>query len=112
MWTRLQLKLPIVLGALAFFGHSLLVTALWRVSIKNIEMGGLWEHMRLTDLPISLLLDSFYDTYVKCFPQSNYPTPEVLFHLLFGGLQFFVWGWLLGTLVKRFLQRRRRAQLV
>jgi len=88
----------------------MLVTLLWRISVRNIEMGVLWEHMRLTDRPISLLLDPFYDAYVKLFPQSNYPTPEVLFHLIFGGLQFFIWGWLLGMLARQFLKRRCPAQ--
>ncbi len=105
MRTRLQLKLPIILGVLFFCGHSLLVILLGRVSQRNIEMGVLWEHLRLTDLPVSLLLDRFYDAYWKVFPQGSYPKPEVLFHLIFGGLQFFVWGWLIGMGWNRLVHR-------
>jgi hypothetical protein len=95
-----------------FCGHTLLVIALWRASVRNIEMGVLWQHMHLTDLPISLLADGFYDAYTKFFPQSNYPAPEVLFHLVFGGLQFFIWGWVVGIVANRLLKRRRPAQTV
>ena len=105
MRTRLQLKLPIILGVLLFCGHSLLVILLRAVSQKNIEMGVLWEHMRLTDLPVSMLLDKFYDAYWKAFPQGSYPKPEVLFHLTFGGLQFLLWGCLLGTAWNRLVHR-------
>ncbi len=112
MRTRLQLKLPIILAALMFCGHSLLVITLWRASVRNIEMGVLWQHMRLTDLPISLLADEFHDAYMKSFSQSDYPAPEVLFHLILGGLQFFIWGWVLGTAANRLLKRRCPAQTV
>lgn len=96
------------LGTLLFCGHGLLVTALWRVSVSNIEFGALWEHMRLTDLPVSLLLDNFYEAYSKvsgATAQDTYHTPYYLFHLVFGGIQFFVWGWLLGTVWNRLLHR-------
>jgi len=110
--TKLQLKLPIILGAGFFCGHSLLVIGLWRASLKNIEFGVLWEHMRLTDMPVSMFLDKFYDAYWKILPQGSYPKPEVLFHLILGGLQFFVWGLLLGALAKRFLLSRHPPQAV
>lgn len=108
MRARLQLKLPIMLGTLLVCGHSLLVTALWRASLRNIEFGALWEHMRLTDLPVSMLLDTFYQAYPKVFDataQGTYHTPYFLFHLVFGGLQFFVWGWLLGMAWNRLVHR-------
>jgi len=113
MRTRLQLKLPIILGILLVCGHSLLVTALWRASLRNIEFGALWEHMRLTDLPVSMLLDTFYQAYSKVFDataQDAYHTQYFLFHLIFGGLQFFAWGWLLGTIAKRLFHRRNPVQ--
>ena len=97
-----------ILGALLLCGHSLLVTALWHVSLRNIEFGALWEHMRLTDLPVSLLLDNFYEAYSKvsgATDQDTYHTPYYLFHLVFGGIQFFVWGCLLGTVWNRLVQR-------
>ena len=112
MRTRLQLKLPVILGGILFCGHSLLVVGVWRASMRSIEFGVLWEHMRLTDLPVSLFLDQFYDAYWKLFPQGSYPKPEVLFHLIIGGLQFFVWGWLLGIIIKKLLRTRRPAQTV
>jgi hypothetical protein len=103
----MQLKLPIILGALFFLGHSLLVTALWRVSLRNIEFGAMWEHMRLTDMPVSVFLDSFITAYSKLFGATAYHKPYFLFHLFFGGIQFFVWGCLLGIVWNRLLHRIR-----
>jgi hypothetical protein len=108
MRTRLQLTRPIVLAALLLLGHSVLVAALWRVSLRNIEFGALWEHMRLTDLPVSLLLDTFCAAYSKVLDpsaQGTYHTPYFLFHLVFGGLQFSLWGWLAGTVWDRLVRR-------
>lgn len=107
MRTQLQLKLPITLGILLLCGHSLLVFGLWRVSLRNIEIGVMWEHMRLTDLPVSMLLDWYYDAHRKIFVQDNYPNSEFFFHMIFGGLQFFVWGWLLGMAWNRLRFRLR-----
>jgi len=104
MSTRLQLKLPIIIGVLLFSAHSLICIALWRASLRNLELGALWEHMRLTDLPASLLLDKFYAAYSKIFgatADDAYHTPYFLFHLIFGGLQFFVWGCLFAVIGKK-----------
>jgi hypothetical protein len=112
MRTRLQLKIPTAFAASMFLAHSLIVAALWRFSVTNIELGVLWEHMRLTDLPISVFLDSFCSGFMNVFPRSNYPTPEAVFHLILGGLQFLIWGWLLGLIARRLLQRRCPAREV
>jgi hypothetical protein len=116
MWTRLQrFKIQIIVGLAFCFAHSFLCFALYKASLRNIEFGALWEHMRLTDLPVSLLLDGFKDAYWKLFgesPQSTYHKPYLLFHLIFGGLQFFAWGWLLAALGKRLLRPRCPAQMV
>jgi len=115
MRTQLQLKIPLFLGVVLFVGHSLLVLSLYYTSLRNIEFGALWEHMRLADLPVSTLLDTFYEAYLKVFgetPQSTYHMPYFLFHLIFGGLQFFAWGWLVGALWKKLLQPRCPAQKV
>lgn len=110
MWTRMQLKVPIAIGLLLFCGHTFLVIGLGFVSRKNIEFGVLWEHMRLTDLPVSVFLDSFLIAYAKFLPDSSYPQPQILFHLVVGGLQYFLWGGLLGVVwkmvAKRFSLRR------
>ena len=96
MRMRLQLKIPFLLGLLLFCGHSAVVILLGYVAQRNIEMGVLWNHLHLTDLPVSLLMDRFYDLFLKVFPQWTYPAPEVVFHLIFGGIQFFIWGCLIG----------------
>ncbi len=93
--------------------HSLLCVALWRVSLRNIEFGALWEHMRLTDLPVSLLLDKFYDSKIFGVAiEDTYHRRYFLFHLIFGGLQFFVWGFLLATIGRQLLRRKRPAQVL
>ena len=90
--------------------HSLLVITLWRVSLRNIEFGVLWEHMRLIDLPVSMFMDSFYDAYTRFIdPQSNgtYHTPYCIFHMLFGGIQFYILGWLTGIIAKRIFNKKQ-----
>ena len=103
MWTRLQrFKIPIVVGLALCFAHSLLCCAVYKASLRSIEMGVLWEHMRLTDLPVSLLIDAFLEAYwklVNATSESTYHRPYFIFHLSFGGLQFFAWGCLLAMLM-------------
>lgn len=88
------------------------MVGLWHVSIKNIEMGVLWEHIYKTDQPVSLLFDKFYNLYLKFFPQSSYPTPEALFHLIFGGILFFFWGWIVGVFINKILKNSKHNEKV
>src|SRR5687767_13530722 len=101
MWTRLQrFKIEVTGGLVLWVAHSFLCIVLYKVSLRNIELGVLWEHMRLIDFPVSLLLDEFTDGYWKQFPGVTYHKPYLIFHLVFGGLQFFAWGWLLAVVGK------------
>jgi hypothetical protein len=114
MWTRLQrFKAQVVAATALFAAHSFLCIALYRVSLRKLEFGVLWEHMYRTDLPVSLFLEPFFDAYSMLFNralQGTYHAPYFWFHLVFGGLQFFLWGWLLGALAKWLMQRRRSAE--
>ena len=110
MWTRLQIRLPIIIGIVMLCAHSLLVTGLLRVSLENIEFGVMWEHMYQIDRPMSLFEESFFDAYSKVFGETaddTYHKKFFLFHLIFGGFQYFVCGCLLGVVVKTLRKRER-----
>lgn len=110
MWARLQrFKFQIAVGLALCFAHSLLCVALYKASLRNMELGALWEQMRLTDLPASLLLDKFVDANWNVV-QETYHKSYFRFHLFVGGLQFFVWGLLFGALANRLRKRSRPAQ--
>jgi len=110
MWTRLQQHTAQIVFGLAFvIPHSALCLVLYKVSLDNMELGGLWETMRSIDLPVSLLLDHFYELHWRIWgetSQSTYHVPYLLFHLVVGGIQFFVWGWLLASIGRMLLRSR------
>lgn len=102
MWTRLyRFKKEIEVGLALCFCHSILVLTLLYASLKNTELGVLWVHMGLTDRPISLLRDRFVEVYDKVAGITTYHAAFFWFHFLFGGLQFFLVGFLIVLLGKK-----------
>ena len=101
MWTRLLRKSEIMVGLALWTIHSLLVLWLLWASLRNMELGGLWVHMHLLDRPVSLLSDKFTDAYAKVIGTGTYQAPLFWFHFLIGGLQFFLFGSLLGLVGRK-----------
>lgn len=97
-WNKI-FNLPMMCGLILFVFHSLLVWGLWYVSRRNIELGVLWQGLQTMDFPISILMDRFFAIY-EGMTEVIYPNQYLIFHFIFGGIQFFFFGFLIGFVYK------------
>jgi len=94
-WNK-NFNLPIMCGLALFVFHSLLVCGTWDASRRNIELGVLWPGLQTMDFPISILMDRFFAIYER-LTEVVYPDQYLIFHFIFGGAQFFLFGLLTGV---------------
>jgi hypothetical protein len=94
LWNKI-FNLLMMCGLILFVFHSLLVWELWHVSRRNIELGVLWPGLQTMDFPISILMDRFIAIYGR-LTEIVYPNEYLTFHFIFGGAQFFFFGFLIG----------------
>src|SRR5574344_960559 len=86
----------IIIGLILFISHNLLVLGVWYVSSHNIELGVLWKGLQTMDFPISIFMDKFIAIYGR-LTEVVYPNEYLAFHFIFGGIQFFLFGSLVGV---------------
>lgn len=90
----------IKVGMLAAVVHSIWVSGLGLVGARNIEMQFAWRAQELFDSPVGLLAERFRSMLLHDSGPGmwwTFHSANVVFFLLAGGGQFFVWGYLVGT---------------
>lgn len=100
------------IGLISLLLHSVWVGGLGYVGYRNHDLQFAWATQESLDFPIGLLAESFRSlllTGTNGNPLMSFNSANILFFLFAGGIQFFLWGYLLGLvgsyLVKKMVTR-------
>ena len=106
---RIVRRLPFVLAIVLLLLHSTWVLMIDHSSRRDWEFERAWAVQYYLDLPVSLLANPVFHLADLAADRSlsgfnhNY---HFVFFLVAGGGQYFLWGWLIGSLWNKQVQPR------